>query len=350
MSGSTLTPPLVQIFSKRPRLSAPLRGDSIQPTVVGSYPRIGGGAGGQRLRRAITRHDRGEIAPEDLRKVEVEVLQEIVREQASAGVDVVTDGQVTWHDAPSHFAARLEGFEIGALERYFDTNTYYRRPKAKGKVRWVNPITVDDWLAASSASPTPVKAVVTGPYTLATLSANGASSDLLWALAEALGNEVNALAHAGASRIQIDEPALTRGKVLPKGYDELAATLLHGKGRAKTTLFTYFGGVGPFLDDITALPFDFIGLDLVQGAGTLDVLRRSHVEKPLVLGLIDARNTRMEDPRAVAKIAASLADRIPLDHSYLSPSNGLEFLPREKAREKLEILVTAGKLVEEVRP
>ncbi len=319
----------------------------VQTTVVGSYPRVSDAPEGQRLRRAIARWERGELAPEGLRTVEVSVLQEVVQEQAAAGLDVVTDGQVTWYDPQSHFAAKLEGIEAGALERYFDTNTYYRRPKARGRVRWTAPVTVDDWLAASAVSSAAVKGVVPGPYTLAALSANGTTSDFVWDLAVAVGNEVGALAHAGCPRIQVDEPAFARLKALPKGYDEMARTMLRGKGRAQTTLFTYFGGVGPILEDLLALPFTCVGLDLVQGASTLEALKRADVGKGLVLGLVDARNTRMEDPKAVAKQVVALESRVPLEKSYVSPSNGLEFLPRSKAREKLRVLVDAARLARE---
>jgi len=102
----------------------------VQATVVGSYPRVSDSPEGQRLRRAIARWERQEISREGLRAVQVDVLREVVREQAAAGLDLVTDGQVTWYDPLSHFAAKLDGFEVGALERYFDTNTYYRQPKA----------------------------------------------------------------------------------------------------------------------------------------------------------------------------------------------------------------------------
>ena len=319
----------------------------METTVVGSYPRVSDAPDGQRLRRAVARWERRELSDEDLRKVEVDVMQEVVREQASLGVDIVSDGQVTRYDPISHFAGKLEGFEIGGLLRYFDTNTYYRQPRAKGKVRWTNPITVDDWTTASAATVAPVKAVLIGPYTLAAMSANGASNDLLWDLAGAVGNEVSALAHSGVPRIQIDEPALVRAKALPREFDEMVDTVLEGRRRAQATLFTYFGGVGHLLEDLLALPFDFLGLDLVQGASTIEALRRADVTKPMILGLIDARNTKMEDPKEVAKRALALRDRVPLDRSYLSPSNGLEFLPRAKAREKLAVLVAAAKLVRE---
>jgi len=317
--------------------------------VVGSYPRIDDSHEGQRLRRAIAKWERGELPRDGLRAVQLGILREVVREQAAAGLDLVTDGEVTWYDSQSHFASQMDGFEIGSLERYFDTNTYYRRPRANGTVRWKSAITVEDFREAAAASPTPVKAVLTGPYTLAALSEGGISetSPLTRDLAAAIAREVEALAKAGAREIQIDEPALVLRTSLPKGYEEIAAALVHRKGTARIWLFTYFGGVERLLGDLLSLPFDVFGFDLVQGARTADALRNRRTETPVALGLLDARNTKLEDPAVVAKQALSFRDHIPLEDSFLSPSNGLEFLPRTKARAKLEILVAAAKLANE---
>ncbi|MBI4416175.1 MAG: hypothetical protein HY557_04240 [Euryarchaeota archaeon] len=319
----------------------------VRATVVGSYPRVDDSFDGQRLRRAIARREKGEISREELRTAEVSVVQEVVREQSELGVDVATDGQVTWHDALSHFAAKLDGFEITGLVRYFDTNTYYRQPRRIGSVRWRGAITVDDWKAAAAASPVPVKAVVTGPYTLAELSANGSGRDAVRELAVALGQEVRALVAAGARHVQIDEPALVHSKALPRGYAEAADLLLAGKGSAETSLFTYFGGVAPILRDLLELPFDVLGLDLVQGSDTLAALRTVDANRGVAFGLVDARNTKLEDSRRVAEQVLGFEDRVPLERSYVAPSNGLEYLPRGKAREKVRVLVAAAKAVRE---
>jgi len=95
------------------------------------------------------------------------------------------------------------------------------------------------------------------------------------------------------------------------------------------------------------LPFDVVGFDLVQGASTLAALRTADTDKGITFGLLDARNTKLEDPATIAKTVLSFADRVPLERSYLSPSNGLEFQPRARAQEKLGVLVSAAKLVRE---
>lgn len=322
----------------------------MRTTVVGSYPRVGPTPEDQRLRRAVARWERDAISDAELRAVEVGVLQEVVREQAACGVDLATDGKVTWYDAVSHLAARLGGLESGGLLRYFDTNTYYRQPRRAGPVSWTAAITVDDWTAAAAAGSAPVKAVLTGPYTLAALSADGATKPFVLEVAAALGREVGALAAAGARHIQVDEPALTRIKALPAWYADAAEALLAGAGGVETSLFTYFGGVAPLLDDLLVLPFHVLGLDLVEGRATLGAIQRRDVDRGIAFGVIDARTTRRDDPAAAADIVASVADRVPLDRCYVCPSNGLEFLPRGKAREKLGTLSAVAKLIAEGAP
>ena len=322
----------------------------VRTTVVGSYPRIGDAPEEQKLRRAIARFEEGKIDGEQLREVERETIRDVVREQLKAGISLVADGQVTWYDSQSHFARRLAGFEIDGLVRYFDTNTYYRQPVRTGPARWNEPIVLDDWRTAQGAGEaTPAKAIMTGPYTLASLAKLGGARvcDVALELATALSREVSALASAGAKVVQVDEPALVRRPEDIAIVAETTARLSAAKGSAALHLFTSFGDVASVWDDLTELPVDNLGVDLVQGEATLKAIRRLGSPVPLTLGLVDARNTRREDPRAVAKTVVGLRDRIPLADSYLAPSNGLEFLPRANAREKLAIVVEAAKVVGE---
>jgi 5-methyltetrahydropteroyltriglutamate--homocysteine methyltransferase len=320
----------------------------VRTTVVGNYPRIGDTHEEQRLRRAIARVDKGEVTEADLRDVERDVVREVLREQAQAGIDLVTDGQITWYDSQSHIARGLRGVAVEGLVRYFNTNTYYRQPVVKGPVSADRPILVDEWRFAKDHSSVPVKAVLTGPATLAALSVDrhyGKRAALARAFAEALTQEVHALSKAGAVHIQVDEPIVAQRPAEFPIVRETFPLLAAAKGRAALTLFTYFGDVAGLYREILSLPADAVGLDLVEGAKTWRSIVEHGADKPLVLGLVDARNTRADDPAAIAARIRELDGRVDLDASYVSPSNGLEFLPRAKAREKLSILSKAASLV-----
>src|SRR3972149_1367600 len=89
----------------------------MQTTVVGNYPKIPNRPRPARLRQAINRRDRGEITGEELARIEDEVTLEVIQEQAEAGVDVVTDGEVRWDDDQTYIMRALRGVEIGGRPR-----------------------------------------------------------------------------------------------------------------------------------------------------------------------------------------------------------------------------------------
>jgi methionine synthase II (cobalamin-independent) len=65
------------------------------------------------------------------------------------------------------------------------------------------------------------------------------------------------------------------------------------------------------------------------------------------LGLIDARNTRLEEPAAVAaSVARAKAARPDLDY-HLAPTASLEYLPADTAEKKIERLAAAARAVRE---
>src|SRR3990170_4909832 len=313
----------------------------MQTTAVGSYPKIPNRPRPARLRRAIARFDRGEITAEELARVEDEVTIEVIGEQTEAGLDIVTDGQIRWDDDQTHIARRLDGFEIGGPIRYFDTNTYYRQPNVSGHVRWRGQVLVRDYEFAARHSEKPVKALITGPYTLAALSTDSHYGDrrrLVLDLAQALHQEALALAGAGAPFIQVNEPAVVHNKGDAPLLHEAITAMLDGI-HTRTALHTWFAdttGILPLLND---LPLDVIGLDFVWGPGNWDALKAGPFTKSLGFGIVDARNTRMETADEIAEQIRRVGQLVPPERLYVNPSCGLEYLPREVAFEKLKRMV-----------
>jgi 5-methyltetrahydropteroyltriglutamate--homocysteine methyltransferase len=319
-------------------------------TVVGSYPKIPNRPRPARLRNAIARFDRGEIGAGDLRAAEDEVTIEVLQEQADAGLDLVTDGQVRWEDEQTYLARALSGVSLDGLIRWFDTNMYYRQPVIEGALAWNGPITVRDYTFAAEHSAKPVKPVLTGPYTLARFSLDqhyrsveAAAS----AFAEALNQEALALQQAGAALIQVNEPAILQHKDDFPIFADVSRRLLEGI-EVETALYLYFGDIDGIFPQLLELPFDLVGLDFVMGPQNEAVLRRSPFTKKLGLGIVDARNTKLEAPDEIAERIRALAVGVPPDHIHVSPNVGLEFLPRELAQEKLRRLVQGVRQAEAV--
>lgn len=315
-------------------------------TAVSHYPRVGDGPGQQVLRRAIAAVDRGEAGPDAIEAAQAEMTIAAIREQEDAGLGLVTDGQIRWQDPITYLAARLGGVEIGGLVRWFESNTYFRRPRVTGRVEWRGPMLVDDLAFARAHASAPVKAVVTGPYTIATLSDLGGREhrDATLEAAAALNGELRALAAAGAAWIQVDEPAIARNPSVRYRRDaglfaEAMHVLVEGVD-ARRSLYVYHGDVAD-VPHLAELPFDLLGLDLVQGAAGWELLDRWPAGTGIGLGVVDARNVRMEDDdtldAAIARARAATSDA----EVHVSPSCGLEFLPRDVARRKLELVARA---------
>ena len=309
---------------------------------TGSYPRIGEGGPAQRHRRAYAQHERGEISAEEWQAVEDEVAAGVVREQAAAGVELVTDGQVRWYDPISHLPRHWSGVSINGLLRFFDTNFYFRQPVVSGRVLRQAPVLRREYDVARQAASRPVKPVLTGPYSLAQGSILEGGYPHRRALARAyadlLAVEVAELASAGASLIQIDEPFLLHHPEDADLVRDLLGVLAAARGGARLACYTYFGDAAPLYDELQAMPVDVLGLDFTYAPKLARRIAEAGSGKTLGLGLVDGRNTKLETRETVFPVLDTVLPRAGTS-VYLGPSCGLEYLPRERARQKLETLV-----------
>ncbi len=70
----------------------------LRSTLSGSYPRVSDAPLPVNLRQMLHKHDRREISDAELERAYEATITRIVREQESAGIDLVTDGQIRWDD------------------------------------------------------------------------------------------------------------------------------------------------------------------------------------------------------------------------------------------------------------
>ncbi len=312
----------------------------------GSYPRIGDDAEHQVLRRAIAQRDKGETTDAGVRQAEDRMVELALREQLDARLDVVTDGLVRWYDPVSHLAGKLSGVRINGLLRFFDTNFYFRQPVVHSKLERKKALVVDEFLFAQAKSSRPVKAVLTGPLTLARLSIEesgkgGGFEALLEGYTEALADEVAALAGAGATLIQLDEPALLKHPDDFPHLERSMARLASRRGAARLALALYFSDPAPLYAKLQKLPVDILALDFTYNPGLANVVASGGTSKALALGLVDGRNTKLEDPKTVARDLERICRN--MSQATLCPSCGLEYLPRDRAHAKLRHLAVIKK-------
>jgi 5-methyltetrahydropteroyltriglutamate--homocysteine methyltransferase len=334
---------------------------------TGSYPRIGDSSELQALRRTIAALDRGERSHADLLDVQNEVTRQVIAEQVKAGLDLTTDGLIRWYDPISHLAGKLDNIEIKGLVRFFDTNTYFRQPVFVGAPIKRGNLVAGEYSFARNALghlPTPqgkagklsLKPVLTGPYTLGKFSLSEPSGHgwskafasleaRVEAYAEILASEFEPLSQAGAELIQIDEPAAIK---YPNDWAIFEASLaplvqahhkIRKSGRkVELALYVYFHDCAPLYEKLLALPVDIVGLDFTYSPKLVDLVASAGSPKWLGLGVIDGRNTKLEDPARIARQVERMLPRIKDQRAFLGPSCGLEYLPREGAVAKLKLL------------
>ena len=313
---------------------------AIKTTVIGSYPKPPDEGRQFTVRKTLHALERGDASPEDLKSAQDQLVKEVIAEQEEAGIELVTDGSARWDDILTPIARKTSGFEIGGLLRWFDNNVYYRRPICTGPIEWRGPSTVDAFSFAKSVATKKVKAVIPGPITFARLSVDehyDKYEDFVLAIARLLAQEAFELEAAGAESIQIDEPALLDA---PEDL-ELAKQALHlvtSELSAETTLATYFGDIKRLGPQFFELPVSYFGLDFISGPENFQLVGSLPPEKKLQAGILDARNTKLETTEELSRTIGQLVAEVSTERLRLSPSAGLEFLPREKARAKLKRL------------
>jgi len=319
----------------------------LKTTVVGAYPKIGEGLDGQELRRALHRHDRDEIGDAELDRVFDDVTRSAIGEIEAAGIDVTNDAQIRWDDLLSPFARAWSGVEPGPLERFYDNNTYFRQPVIDGPIETDGRSLVRDYTFARGVAKLQLKAAIPGPLTFATLAARDEQyrslEDRVLAVADATAKELAGLKAAGATMIDIEDPAVVAS---PK-HIELAREAyarLTDPGLA-LTLVTYFFPADSVLESLASFPVAAVAIDVRSRDTTafdrLDAFRTQDV----LLGVVDARNTRLETADEVARYAERALKLVPQERLVLATTTSLEYLPRDVARAKLTALVEGARLV-----
>ncbi|MEW6222581.1 MAG: hypothetical protein AB1476_04630 [Candidatus Hadarchaeota archaeon] len=316
-----------------------------------SYPRIGDGLEQQAHRQAYSKREKGEISEEEFERVLEKVAKEAIEEQVGAGLELVTDGLIRWYDPISHFS-RGFGCDVNGLLRFFDTNFYFRQPIVNGKVSWKGPTVVREFSFAKGVSPKPVKAVVTGPYTLAKLSINRSGADiksLAESFAGAVAREVKELSKAGAGIIQVEEPAILKNTDDIGIFTSAIEDVADERGQAEIMLCTYFGDASPIYSELVELPVDGLGFDFTYSPCLADEIIMEGCDKNLGLGVIDGRNTKMDQTREVLGLLEKILPKVRSARVYLTPSCGIgDYLPREVAFKKLQKVAEVAKKAEEL--
>lgn len=322
----------------------------MKTTIVGAYPKISDEQ--QDLRRALHKLDRGELDEAGIAGVLDDTTARAIGEIEAAGVDVINDGQIRWDDLLAPFARAWRNTERGPLERFYDNNTYFRQPVISGPIETDGQTLVADYRKAKAIAKRELKAAIAGPLTFATLTAEDKHYKNLeartLAVADALAAELRGLAAAGATLVDVEEPALSAHPELVDlaraAFERLA------KAGVSLALYPYFFSADRIIEKLAAFPVQQIGLDVRSRERSPGVIERLQVVKQVVvLGVVDARNTRVESAREIGELVVAALKKVGADRLWLSTTTGTEYLPHDVAVKKLNALTDAARVTGGVR-
>jgi 5-methyltetrahydropteroyltriglutamate--homocysteine methyltransferase len=258
--------------------------------------------------------------------------------QREARLDYLSDGLLNWQDIFRPFGEAARGLAAGPLTRFLNTNTFFRAPAVTEEApklveplgepcfsigelprnRWVATLPSPHALAASAAGELAPRAVAEG----------------------VLGPQIRWLAQNGCAMVVLQETALFGDRIDVHPLDDALDVL---QSPLPVALQLPFGDSGDMLGELLELDIEAIGVDFY--ATDLEALPRPF-PKTLLAGVVDARNSLLEEPEQLAKFGRQLLEE--LDGGlHLVPNGDLQFVPEKIAREKVLRLGEVSRILKE---
>jgi 5-methyltetrahydropteroyltriglutamate--homocysteine methyltransferase len=309
------------------------------------------------LMEATRAYDRGRVSEKELEKSFEDATLKVVNVQLSAGFSYIADGMLRWQDLLRPFTENISGVKKGSLARWFNNNTFYRKPVVVGDMRRKESIVDGITYAKFLPENLPWKAVLPAPYTFVQLSENQFyknKTEFMFAYAQILREEIKSLAKLGFEYVQLSDPALVyEPMAVSLSRDELTAIgealRVAVKGTpVKTCLQTFFGDLSQVLPEALDFPVDHLGIDLYETDS--ETLKEYSFEKGVALGLVDSRSSLVENQDELVTIAKDLINSIYRSGRmdvFICPTCDLEFLPWERAEEKMKVISNVAKRLRE---
>lgn len=312
-------------------------------TVVGSYPKP------QWLLKERARFERGEITAKEMEDFYRKAVREVVAEQEEAGIDYLWDGEMRRSEMVEFFAERIKGFKFYDLVRVWGNN-YFRKPAVYEKVQYLKPMIVDEFKYLKSVTKRGIKIPITGPYTIADWSFNEyypSKRDLVLDLAEIIHRELKELKAAGATFVQIDEPALSTH---PNEVDLVReSTEIVTKGlNLHTGMHICYGDfslIYPQILDFSVDQFDFEFAN--RKYRSLDIFREPKFTKEIGYGCIDVHSKQIETVEEVKGGIRKGMEVFDPKKMYIDPDCGLRLTPHDIALGKLKVMCKAAREMRE---
>ncbi len=297
---------------------------------------------------------------DELRQAQDDATRLAIGVQETAGLDEISDGEQRRESYLSYVVRRLGGFDYENFgEKWVRGGRRLAQVgRCTGPVAWPGPMLLEDLLFTLTHSRTPVKVTLPGPMTVCDSILDqfyGDEKSMAFAVADALNKEARALAEAGASTMQFDEPVFSRypDKVLDWGIDALDR-FAHGI-EAETAVHICYsyplpGVPRPVVPSYpTILPaldrssIDQVALEFQSPMLSLDLLSLCPT-KTVLFGCIANTTEEVELPEKIANRLLEASKHHPAKKLKAAPDCGLVPLSGASAKRKLKAMVRGAQL------
>ncbi|MGI9405746.1 MAG: hypothetical protein ACR2O4_05205 [Hyphomicrobiaceae bacterium] len=301
---------------------------------------------------------------------EEELFQKATREaiddQVSCGIDIPTDGEQRRENYIHYHCRHLAGFDFENLTRRVLRDGAYETdlPTINGKIEPLgHNFLPRDYEIAQGFTDRPIKITVPGPTTIMDTTANEFYSDerqLAFDLADALNFEIRALANAGCTHIQVDEPLFARNveralsygvECLDRCFDGVPDTVtrvmhmccgypehLDDRKYHKADRQTYFQ-LAKAVDNSTV---DQISIEDAHRHNDLSLLEE-FPSSTIILGSIAIAESRVETVEEIKSRITAALEHVDRTRLVIAPDCGLAMLGRTLAMAKLRNMCEAAR-------
>ena len=347
--------------------------------------------GPQPLDNNLAAHDNAE-----LRAIEDETINEVIKAQEDVGLNVVTDGEFRrrtwWTDFILGFEGTAENTGTDSPIVVVD-KTGHRRPLPSvvvtGKVEWTGSVVRDSFTYLAARTTRTPKLTIPAPMQMHYFMGGRAGIDrkaypdldAFWDdVATAYRKEIDVLAAAGCRYLQLDDVTLAflcdpkrRDEVKTWGHEPFElikiyvamfnkavakrpADMTPGFHACRGNAGGHWGAEGGY-EPVADLLFNTMDVDAyfleydTPRAGGFEPLRFLPKHKTLVLGLISSKEPDLEKPDALKRRIDEAAKFAPLDQLALSPQCGFASnyignpVTADDQRRKLELVVDVARAV-----
>src|SRR6187455_537701 len=309
-------------------------------TVIGSYSMP------EWLERAKNEYLSRRLSKRDLDEMHDAVRKAAIKDQETAGIDIVSDGEAQRDNMIDYFTERMPGVQVdqGSKRFYYDFYESVVRAKlATGTLGLSEEAKFLGRFTDHSA-----KISISGPHTLVKRIQNKhypTEEAFALDLGRMLNLELKELVRAGATRLQIDEPyfsgfpedlpwALKAINAMVDGVNaHVTLHICYGNRYGKPSFEGTYRYLFPQVLEahVHALSLEFAR----RGEDDLQLFKEFKVPFTLAMGVVDVKTNDVEPAGLIADRIRRALGVIPVEHLMINPDCGLVHLPRDVAFNKL---------------